>query len=333
MRLSRELALVTLRGASRLMDLRAPTQPKFSHPHVTARGERRASVALRRLETLWFNTGTLCNITCQNCYIESSPKNDRLAYLTLADVTAYLDEIRSDRRPVKMIGFTGGEPFMNREMIPILWETLERGFETLVLTNAMRPMMRHQKQLKALQEAHGRRLRFRVSLDDHRASVHDTERGAGSFAKAMDGLRFLSGAGCQIEIAGRRLSSQGEDAARTGYRALLHREGIAVDCDDRAQLVIFPELLAGDNPPEISEACWGILNKSPDDVMCASSRMVVRRKNEERTSVVACTLIAYDQRFELGHTLKDADVSVPLNHRYCATFCVFGGSACGATKS
>jgi hypothetical protein len=59
---------------------------KFQDPLVTARGERRAHVALKALETLWFNTGTLCNLTCQNCYIESSPKNDRLAYLTAAEV-------------------------------------------------------------------------------------------------------------------------------------------------------------------------------------------------------------------------------------------------------
>ena len=60
---------------------------KFQDPLVTARGERRAHVALKALETLWFNTGTLCNLTCQNCYIESSPKNDRLAYLTAAAIS------------------------------------------------------------------------------------------------------------------------------------------------------------------------------------------------------------------------------------------------------
>ena len=43
---------------------------KFRDPLITAKGERRAHVALARLETLWFNTGTLCNLTCKNCYIE-----------------------------------------------------------------------------------------------------------------------------------------------------------------------------------------------------------------------------------------------------------------------
>ncbi|MFO0160527.1 MAG: radical SAM protein, partial [Alphaproteobacteria bacterium] len=51
---------------------------KFQDPFVTAKGERRATVALKGLQTLWINTGTLCNITCANCYIESSPRNDAL---------------------------------------------------------------------------------------------------------------------------------------------------------------------------------------------------------------------------------------------------------------
>lgn len=314
--------------------MNAPTfmPAKFVDPGLTAKGERRASVSLKQLETLWFNTGTLCNITCQNCYIESSPSNDRLVYLSLADVTSYLDEVRVGRFPVRMIGFTGGEPFMNRDIIPILTETLDRGFETLVLTNAMRPMMRHKEQMQQLRAAHGGLLRFRVSLDDHRAEIHDAERGVGSFAKAMEGLRFLSREGFQIEIAGRRLGAEPETVARAGYRELFRREEIAVDCNDPVELVIFPEMVADANPPEITEACWGILHKSPDDVMCATSRMVVKRRGAEAPTVVACTLIPYDERFELGRTLTQADVSVPLNHRYCATFCVLGGAACGMKK-
>ena len=43
---------------------------KFRDPFTTAKGDARATVALRSLDTLWFNTGTLCNLTCRNCYIE-----------------------------------------------------------------------------------------------------------------------------------------------------------------------------------------------------------------------------------------------------------------------
>jgi hypothetical protein len=80
---------------------------KFRDPDTTAKGEKRAAVALAKLETLWFNTGTLCNLTCTNCYIESSPTNDALAYLTPGEVSDYLDEIAALGWPVREIGFTG----------------------------------------------------------------------------------------------------------------------------------------------------------------------------------------------------------------------------------
>ena len=87
---------------------------KFRDPRLTARGERRAAVALSGLRTLWVNTGTLCNITCRHCYIESSPRNDALAYLSAAELDEYLDEIAREAMPVEEVGFTGGEPFLNR---------------------------------------------------------------------------------------------------------------------------------------------------------------------------------------------------------------------------
>lgn len=52
--------------------VRAPPLPrtKFADPHLTASGAPRARVPLVALETLWFNTGTLCNLACATCYIE-----------------------------------------------------------------------------------------------------------------------------------------------------------------------------------------------------------------------------------------------------------------------
>jgi hypothetical protein len=62
--------------------------------------------------------------------------------------------------------------------------------------------------------------------------------------------------------------------------------------------------------------------------MCATTRMVVKRKGAERPAVLACTLLAYDQRFELGSTLVESARPVSLNHPHCAKFCVLGGAAC-----
>src|SRR5690242_7041503 len=146
---------------------------KFNDPRRTARGEPRAKVALSRLEPLWFNTGTRCNITCANGYIESSPRNDRLAYLTLDDIRPYLDEIERARLGTREIGFTGGEPFMNPHLPAMLEECLARGFRTLVLTNAMKPMWRHKAKLAELRRRYGDNLVIRVSLDHFTPDRHE----------------------------------------------------------------------------------------------------------------------------------------------------------------
>ncbi len=308
------------------------TLEKFSNLERTAKGEPRAWVSLSGLETLWFNTGTLCNIACVNCYIESSPRNDRLEYLSLADVKAYLDEASHEQMPLNLVGYTGGEPFMNPDFIAILSDTLSRGLQTLTLTNAMKPMWLKRSQLAPLFETYGARARIRVSLDDWRESVHDAERGAGAFAKTLEGLAWLTSNGATVEVAGRFLAGDDENAMRAGYEKLFAERGVSIDCHDAQALVLLPEMSALADPPEITEACWGILHKSPSDVMCSTSRMVVKRKGAA-PSVVACTLLPYDERFDFGATLVEASRATPLAHKYCATFCVLGGAVCGASRA
>jgi uncharacterized Fe-S cluster-containing radical SAM superfamily protein len=304
---------------------------KFDDPIFTAAGERRAHVALRALETLWFNTGTLCNLTCGHCYIESSPKNDRLAYLTAAEVAGYLDEVAAQGLPTKMIGFTGGEPFMNPEFPAMLEDTLSRGFDGLVLTNAMKPMAKCKSALLRLKDRYGDRLTIRVSIDHYGRAVHEEERGRRSWKPTIDGLCWLARNGFSVHVASRRLSGEGEAEIRAGFARLFEELGIAIDAADPVRLVVFPEMDATADVPEITEACWGILGKSPHSVMCASARMVVKRRGAAHPAVLACTLLAYDERFELGATLMAASGAVPLNHPHCAKFCVLGGGACSRT--
>ena len=303
---------------------------KFVDPLTTAKGEARASVAMTSLETLWFNTGTLCNIECANCYIDSSPTNDRLIYLTQVDVRPWLDEAAALQ--TREIGFTGGEPFLNPEMITLTQMALERGFETLVLTNAMRPMMRPRVQqgLLDLKNRFGDKLVMRVSLDHYTSHLHETERGPNSFAPAMEGLRWLSSHGFKLAIAGRTCWGEDEANARNGYGRLFAAEKITVNADDPSALVLFPEMKTETEPPEITTDCWDILGKSPDEMMCATSRMIVRRKGAGHSVALACTLLVDDPQFEMGRSLEQASKPVHLNHKYCATFCVLGGGSCSA---
>ena len=305
---------------------------KFSDPLVTAKGETRAEVRLTHPETLWFNTGTLCNIECVNCYIESSPTNDRLVYITADEVTDYLDQLEARDWGVREIGFTGGEPFMNPEMIEMTRRSLARGYDVLILTNAMRPMMRKSMRagLEALQAEYGDKLTLRISLDHWSAKFHDEERGLGSFEKTLEGMRWLRDAGIRMAVAGRTMWGESEADSRAGFADLYEKENFKVDAQDPGMTVLFPEMDETVDVPEITTDCWGILNKSPDSVMCSSSRMVVKRKGSVAPAVLACTLLPYSEEFEMGQSLEEAEKPVRLNHPHCAKFCVLGGASCSA---
>lgn len=314
---------------------------KFQHPHITAKGEKRAYVGLNNLDTLWINTGSLCNIACTNCYIESSPTNDAYIYFTLSECERYLDELETLNYKTTEIAFTGGEPFMNKDMIGMMRVSLERGYDVLILTNAMQPLMRPKVQegLLELLENYQDKMTFRVSLDHHTEILHDDERGPGAFSKALEGMTWLSTHGFMLNVAGRSCWNESEEDARKGYAALFEANQFDIDAHHPGQTVIFPEMDDTADVPEITTECWSILNKSPDSMMCASSRMLVHRKGEEKAEVLPCTLLVYDDEFVMGDSLATASTcssgnmsngAVKLNHPHCAKFCVLGGASCSA---
>jgi hypothetical protein len=242
---------------------------------------------------------------------------------------------------VREIGFTGGEPFMNPDIVEMLGDALLRGFSVLVLTNAMQPMLRpHLREgLLALRDMHGDRLTIRASLDHYSQELHDTERGPGAFAKTVEGIDWLAREGFKFALAGRTCWGEAEPDARGGYAALIAERNWPVDAYDAAALILFPEMDERADMPEITEACWDILGKTPAEVMCATSRMVVKRKGAAAPSVLPCTLLPYDPAFEMGETLAEAaradggmfaGGAVKLCHVHCAKFCVLGGGSCSA---
>ena len=303
---------------------------KFKNPFVTQDGSQRAYVRMKKLATLWFNTGTLCNLACQNCYIESTPRNDRLSYLRVDEVVSYLEEIAREGHETDEIGLTGGEPFMNPDILEIIRSVLERGFSNLVLTNGMRPMMRPaiRSGLLKLHTEFRDKLMIRVSVDHFDQAVHEKERGSGSWGPMVEGLRWLSENNFQIAVAGRTLWQESEEELREGFSVFFKKNEISIDAWNPRELTLFPEMDEGSSVPEITTECWDLLGVSPDDMMCASSRMVVKHKGDPKPSVMACTLLAYDKSFNLGATLVEASKSVQLNHPHCAKFCVLGGGKC-----
>ena len=289
-----------------------------------------ATVALEGLETLWFNTGTLCNLACEGCYIESSPRNDRLAWLRLDGFRRVLDEAANRHPELREIGLTGGEPFMNPDIEALIGMALDRGYRVLVLTNAMTPMRHH---MAAIAAWRGRDLHLRVSLDHHTEAGHAALRGERAWGPALEGIGALFASGFQPSIAARfDPAVEDEAATRAGFARLFAAQGWEIDAFDPEHLVLFPEMDVPAAAAGVSASAWAALRPRGADAMCRTSRMVVQRKGAEALSIVACTLLPYEARFDLGATLEVASRAVTLDHPHCARFCVFGASSCMSAR-
>jgi sulfatase maturation enzyme AslB (radical SAM superfamily) len=298
---------------------------KFKDQKVTADGSNRAFIEARNIKTLWFNTGTLCNIECRNCYIESSPKNDSLAYLTFEEVKSFIDEAVDKNLGTNEIGFTGGEPFMNKDIMKMIDYSLRKRLKVLVLSNAMKPMLNRTKELIKLNHSN---LTIRVSIDHYVKEKHEEIRGKNTYDVMLQGLKWLNENNFNYTLATRLLWNEKEEDLRKNFGTFIKNNNLRLDTNSPKELVTFAEMDEKIDTPEITTSCWDILNKDPNDIMCSWSRMVVRKKNSKNPSVIACTLLPYADEFDLGETLTNSLQKIYLNHKHCSKFCVLGGSSC-----
>ena len=298
---------------------------KFKEKFKTADSKDRAFVEISQLKTLWFNTGTLCNLTCSNCYIESSPKNDRLEYISFEEFKTFINESIQNELGTKEIGFTGGEPFMNKDIFKMIKYSLDNDFKTLVLTNSMKPMMNNKSQLLRLNHLN---LTIRVSIDHYTKEKHEEVRGPNSWEPMIEGLKWLSENNFNYCLATRLMWGVDEDTTRNNFQKFIDQFNLKLNSKSKIQLVTFAEMDVNQDTPEITTECWKILNKEPETVMCSTSRMIVKKKGEKLPSVIACTLLPYEKEFDLGKSLKESNQKVYLNHPHCSKFCVLGGSSC-----
>lgn len=298
---------------------------KFENKFLTSDNKARAFIQAKKIQTLWFNTGTLCNLTCKNCYIESSPKNDRLAYLSFEEFKTFVNESIQNEMGTKEIGFTGGEPFMNKDIFKMIKYALDNDFKTLVLTNAMKPMMNNKNQLFKLNHLN---LTIRVSIDHFTKHKHEQIRGPNSWEPMIEGLKWLSENKFNFCLATRLMWNEDEVTTRKNFKNFVKQYNLDLNTENKSQLVTFAEMDEKKDTPEITTECWDILNKNPDEVMCSNSRMIVKKKGDEKPSVIACTLLPYISEFNLGNSLKESMKKIYLNHPHCSKFCVLGGSSC-----
>jgi sulfatase maturation enzyme AslB (radical SAM superfamily) len=143
---------------------------------------------------LWVYTNYDCNLSCSYCLVSSNPWAERRG-IGLARVERLLEEARG--LGVREVFFTGGEPFVLPEIYPMIAAATPH-FVTTVLSNAM--IIRKGRLEKLLAVNHPN-LRVQVSLDDAEPGVHDLYRGAGSWKRALEGIRLLQASGVQVRIA------------------------------------------------------------------------------------------------------------------------------------
>ena len=279
----------------------------------TPSGEPRGYIETERLRELWFHTGTACNLACPFCLEGSRPGDDRLQLMTLDDIKPFVDEAL--QLGVETFSFTGGEPFVARDMHNIL-AYASRHRPCLVLTNGTAPLRQRLTQIAPLVRAPNP-VRFRISIDYPDPGRHDAGRGAGTFEESFATMRALHQLGFHLSLARQWQPDEDTAAIEARFREQLRDHGLPDDLN----LVAFPDFFPPGSrvgTPEITESCMTTYHtaESRADFMCAFSRMVVKKNS--RTRVYACTLVDDDSDYDLGATLAESlDTRVMLGHHRC----------------
>lgn len=288
----------------------------------TPNGDPRGYVQPKSLRELWFHTGTACNLACPFCLEGSKPGDKRLGFLTLDEVRPLVSEAIT--LGTERFSFTGGEPFVNPEMVRILDHALDLR-PCLVLTNATAPLKKRLPEILPL-KSKPHPLNLRVSLDYPDPARHDAGRGEGNFERSLETMALLHRAGFRVSVA--RQMSEGEDgkAVNAAYGPHLERAGLPKDL----HFTVFPDFLRpGSLPkvPHVTEKCMTAYQteETRDAFMCGFSKMVVKKDGKVR--VYACTLVDDDPDYDLGGTLMEAmPVRVMLKHHRCYSCFAFGAS-------
>ncbi|HET6212402.1 MAG TPA: radical SAM protein [Micromonosporaceae bacterium] len=167
---------------------------------------------------LWLYTNFDCNLACDYCCSRSSPKAPRRA-LGVRDVGRLVAE--ADAAGVLEMFLTGGEPFLLLDLDEIV-ATCTARLPTTLLTNGM---LFHGRRLDMLRRMPRDRLTLQVSVDSATPDQHDRHRGAGSWRRAMDGVRIAQAEGFRVRVA--TTVAPGEEADAAALRTLLDGLGIA----------------------------------------------------------------------------------------------------------
>ena len=286
------------------------------------------SVGLDSLDELWFQVaGTKCNLECSHCFISCSPTNNKFGYLSLETVRDQLED--SIRHGVREYYFTGGEPFLNKELVPIIELTLKYGPAT-VLTNATFLRTEWIGRLRKAEDASDYCLEFRVSIDGPDSATNDPIRGEGTFDKAVQGVALLVEHGFLPIITMTRVWDEGDDQKVLGqFREVLADHGYG-----RARLKILPRLKIGAEA-ERTEG-YGQYDRVTHELLedfdmgqliCNHSRVVTDR------GIAVCPILLDSPGAIMGDTLDEANRDFPLAYGACFTCYQYGAICTNAASS
>ncbi|WP_083704829.1 radical SAM protein [Motiliproteus sp. MSK22-1] len=290
--------------------------------YTTPQGDPRGYIDPFTLRELWFHTGTACNLSCPFCLEGSGPADKRLQLVKFNDVKPLIDEALE--LGVSQFSFTGGEPFLAKDLIRIL-EYASEHRPCLVLTNGTEPLQRRMNKLQPLINAR-HPVSFRVSLDFVESQRHDLGRGEGSFNNALEGLQMLFQAGFPISVARHMDKGEDKEVVDGQYRQLFARYGLP----ETLNIVAFPDFATPGSLPEVPQVTTDCMTRYHDEegrrsFMCAYSKMVI--KKEGRMRVYACTLVDDDEEYDLGATLRESlERRISMKHHRCYSCFAYGAS-------
>lgn len=301
---------------------RSPSRPVL--PLAGESPERPSpTVNLESLDELWIQvSGTVCNLRCRHCFISCSPDNHSFWFVTRAQVREVLEDSRS--LGVKEYYYTGGEPFMNRELEGILEDTMALGPAT-VLTNATLIPPRRARRLAEIASASIYSLELRVSLDGVTPEDNDAIRGEGTHARCVEGIRRLVEVGFLPIITAMRSWPEGEtDRVLADFREDLARVGY-----DRARIKILPPIRIGEEAKrtrgydETERVTQEMLHGYDlGQLLCTRARLVTA------AGVYACPILLGYPSAHLAPTLhRAAALPATLAESACYT-CYVSGAIC-----
>ncbi|MDA2925022.1 radical SAM protein [Acidobacteria bacterium AH-259-L09] len=275
------------------------------------------------LETLWFQiSGTLCNLRCTHCFISCSPDNHTLEMMDSREIFRYLDQAKV--LGVKEIYYTGGEPFIHKEIMVILERTLD-DFPASVLTNGLPINENRADQLKEISENSRYSLEIRISLDDYHEERNNAVRGRGTFRQALaaykrlyerDFLPILT----VSEIRDYLYPRENDLNVYQKYVELLQSIGV-----DRPRIKIIPVFEMGmlPTPKSMRHVSYDMMKDYDHSLLqCSSSRMVAHN------GIYACPILVGQAGARMGtDSLGEALQPCSLYHTSCHT-CYTTGMTC-----